>query len=144
MRADTLCAVTLLVVIAGPAAAQVPLGTVFNYQGQLKEGGSPADGEYDFVFRLYDAPHVGVQVGDDFPVDDWPVSNGLFTVQLDFDTGAFGGEARWLQVAVRPGEDNSQHTVLWPRQPVTAAPVSLYALESPGGSGYWTLGGDDI
>jgi len=120
------------------------LGTAFTYQGQLKDAGVPADGDYDFVFRLFDAATDGMQIGSDFPVDDWPVSDGLFTVQVDFGDSAFNSEARWLEVAVRPWDSNDPHTVLSPRQPVTAAPVALYALDGPGSGGYWTLNGDDI
>ncbi|MBU0640897.1 MAG: hypothetical protein KKB50_18680 [Planctomycetes bacterium] len=125
-------------------ARAISLGTEFTYQGELKESGLPADGDYDFVFRLYDAAQGGLQVGSDFPVDDWPVSNGLFTAQLDFGVGAFNGNARWLEVAVRASGGGGPHTVLSPRQPVTAAPVALYALNGPGSGGYWTLNGDHI
>ena len=72
----------------------VPLGTGFTYQGQLKEGSLPADGEYDFVFKLFDAPSGPGQVGSDFPVDNWTVTNGLFTVALDFGVDAVNGQAR--------------------------------------------------
>ena len=41
------------------------MGTAFTYQGRLTDGGSPADGEYDFRFRLYDAAS-----GDRLPVSD--------------------------------------------------------------------------
>ena len=123
---------------------QAPLGSEFTYQGQLKDAGLPADGDYDFVFQLFDAVTDGVQVGSDFPVNDWPISDGLFTVLVDFGDGAFNSEARWLEVAVRPWDSNDPHTVLTPRQPVTAAPVALYALDGPGSAGYWAGSGIDI
>ncbi|GIV94152.1 MAG: hypothetical protein WHS83_06470 [Chloroflexus sp.] len=55
------------------------------------------------------------------------VSNGLFTVTLDFGPGAFTGDARWLQIAVRCTGD-SGYTALTPRQPLTAAPYALGLL----------------
>ncbi len=123
---------------------QAPLGSEFTYQGQLKDAGLPADGDYDFVFRLYDADTGGAQVGGDVTVDDWPVADGLFTVPLDFGAGVFTSDARWIEIDVRDGAGGSDYTTLWPRQPVTAAPVALYALDGPGSGGYWTLNGDDI
>ncbi|MFH1747889.1 MAG: hypothetical protein ABIG44_12715 [Planctomycetota bacterium] len=120
------------------------LGSGFTYQGQLKEAGAPASGDYDFRFQLYDAETGGLQIGNDYTVDDWPISNGLFTVPVDFGAAAFGSEARWLEVAVRSGVPGESYTVLSPRQPVTAAPVALYALNSPGGSGFWAASGNDI
>lgn len=43
------------------AFAQTPLGTVFTYQGQLKESGSPASGLYDIRFQLYLASSGGTR-----------------------------------------------------------------------------------
>jgi hypothetical protein len=121
------------------------LGTAFTYQGQLKEGGIPADGDYDFVFRLYDADTGGAQVGGDVEIDEWPVSTGLFTVELDFGTDVFTGDARWIEVGVREGGGGGgAYTTLSPRQPVNAAPYALYALDGPGSAGYWAGGGVDI
>ncbi len=143
-RFTTCCLTVILLGGLASAAAQTPLGTEFTYQGQLNESGVLADGDYDFVFRLYDADTGGMQIGSDFPVDDWPVSDGLFTVQVDFGDSAFNSEARWLEVAVRPWDSNDPHTVLSPRQPVTAAPVALYALDGPGATGLWEAVGNNI
>ena len=79
------------------------VGTTFTYQGHLEDAGAPANGTYDFEFRLYNAPTAGSQVGDPVMVDDWPVANGIFTVDVDFGSGAFNGDARWLEVSLRPG-----------------------------------------
>ena len=46
----TVCAVILV----SAQAVAAPVGTAFTYQGQLKAGGIPADGEYDFLFQLFD------------------------------------------------------------------------------------------
>ena len=78
-----------------------PLGTAFTYQGRLVTNGSPANGTYDLRFALYDALSVGSPVG--VPITNAPtvVSNGLFTVTLDFGGGIFLGNARWLEIGVR-------------------------------------------
>lgn len=140
MSAICVLAVTLL---AGQSAALAlgPVGTEFTYQGLLKDGGSPADGDYDFQFTLWDANSGGSQVGGMIPIADKAVAEGLFTVVLDFGSGVFNGTALWLQVAVRPGSSGGSHTPLTPLQPLTAAPYALYALDGPGG-GYWSLTGN--
>ncbi|HUU95952.1 MAG TPA: hypothetical protein VM487_09430 [Phycisphaerae bacterium] len=119
------------------------LGTAFTYQGQLKDSGVPANGDYDFVFRLFDDPNNGAQVGGDVEIDEWPVSDGLFTVELDFGTDVFTGDALWLDVSVRL-DGGGEYTVLSPRQPLNATPYALYALSGPGSGGYWTANGNDI
>jgi len=133
------------VLLAGNSVifAQSPVGTTFTYQGQLKESGVPASGEYDFIFRLYNDPVAGAQVGIDLGIDDWLVTDGLFTVELDFGPDVFTGDALWLQVSVRPGY-GGEYTDLFPRQAVNATPYALYALSSPGSGGYWAASGNDI
>jgi len=120
------------------------LGTAFTYQGQLKDEGVPANDEYDFIFRLFDDPVGGAQIGSDFPESDWPVSDGLFTVKLDFGTDVFTGDALWLEVSVRLTDVGGEYTDLSPRQPLNATPYALYALSGPGSAGFWAANGDDI
>src|SRR5689334_23280578 len=50
-----------------------PLGSVgsgFTYQGRLNVSGSPANGQYDLVFTLYDALSGGTQVGSPVTVSN--------------------------------------------------------------------------
>ncbi len=100
------------------------VGTGFTYQGHLKDNGNPANGAYDFQFKLFDAVSGGAQVGSTVTLDDVPVSHGLFTVKLDFGVGAFGGGARWLDIAVRPGASVGAYTTLSPRQELTPTPYA--------------------
>jgi hypothetical protein len=111
-------------------ARSAALGTAITYQGRLADGGVAANGSYDFQFTLYNAETGGAQVGSLVPRDDVLVSEGYFTVQLDFGVGAFGSEARWLEVAVRPGTSTGSYTVLNPRQALTPAPSALYAASA--------------
>lgn len=134
-------AVAVLLAAAAPAHAQ----TAFTYQGRLSEDSLPANGDYDFVFRLYDAPTGGNQVAPAVGIEDWPVTDGLFTVLLDFGSAAFDGDPRWIRVEVRPGEGINPYTILDPRQPVTPAPYALYAFGGPGGgNGLWAASGSHI
>jgi hypothetical protein len=103
-----------------------PLGTGFTYQGRLTDGGSPANGAYDFEFELYDAASGGTTLGT-LTVGNATVTDGLFTVQLNFGAGVFTGDARWLEIGVRPGDSSGAYTALSPRQALTAAPYALYA-----------------
>jgi len=107
-----------------PASPQAPVGTGFSYQGYLTSGSAPANGSYDFQFRLYDAVSVGIQVGITVTLGDVPVDNGLFTVELDFGVGAFGGGGRWLEIAVRPGSSSGAYVLLSPRQKLAPAPYA--------------------
>src|SRR5262245_24236974 len=110
-----------------PSLADNPLTAVtsgFTYQGRLKNGGSPANGQYDLVFKLYDALAAGSQVGSPITITNQTVTEGLFTVQLDFGPSVFWGEARWLEIAARVSGGGS-FTTLSPRQPLTAAPYAL-------------------
>jgi FtsZ-binding cell division protein ZapB len=116
----------------GNLAPQAQVGTAFTYQGRLTDGGSPANGEYDFRFTLYDAATAGNQVGSWVSKENVTVTDGLFTVELDFGSGIFTGEARYLEIGVRPGDSGAVHTTLSPRQELTPAP---YALALPG---LWT------
>jgi hypothetical protein len=103
-----------------------PLGTAFNYQGRLAEGGNPANGSYDLRFSLYDALASGSQVGSSLTSSAVAVSNGLFAVTLDFGGGVFEGTARWLAIEVRTN-GNGAFVLFSPRQPLNASPYALYA-----------------
>ncbi len=107
---------------AGLALAQAPLGTAFIYQGRLTDLGQPANGTFNMSFALYDALTGGNMVGS-VQVATVPVSNGLFSLPLDFGAAAFDGNARWLQIAV-------SGTPLTPRQELTPAPHASYAAQA--------------
>lgn len=127
--------ITFAYVAAALATAQTPLTPAWTYQGRLNDAGAAANGDYDMQFELYDSATVGAKIGPTLMLDSSdpnssPVAvvDGLFTVELDFGTAAFNGEARWLQVFVRPS-GGVNYTVLSPRQPLTATP---YALQTRG------------
>ncbi len=54
----------------------------FTYQGRLTDGGTVANGNYDFQFALWDSLNSGNQIGSTQGVNTVPVSNGVFTVSL--------------------------------------------------------------
>jgi len=112
--------------------AVTALGTGFTYQGRLTDAGNPANGTYDIRFILWDADTGGAQVGATQSKEDVVVTNGLFTVDLDFGASAFNGDARWVEIAVRAGASTGVHTVLSPRQAVSPAPYALFAKAAGG------------
>jgi hypothetical protein len=132
------CAVASL-----PTAWGAPVGTAFIYQGQLNNSGVPVQGATDFKFSLWDAAAAGTQIGATLTLDGQggnpsPPSlvNGLFTVSLDFGVGAYNGNARWLEIAVRYPSGTGSYTTLSGRQELKAAPYAMYALTAaavPGG-----------
>ena len=102
-------------------------GTAFTYQGRLNADGQPANGSYDLRFTLFDAASSGSQAGLPITNSATAVSNGLFTVALDFGAGVFTGADRWLDIAVRPGASAVEFTNVVPRQKLTATPYAIYA-----------------
>ncbi|MFN8473964.1 MAG: hypothetical protein U0822_17365 [Anaerolineae bacterium] len=142
----------LLSTLSGVAFAQDPepqseqsiaatVGTSFTYQGSLVDNGAPASGTYDLQFRLYNDDTAGSQVGSTLTGQDVPVTNGLFTVRLDFGN-VFDGTQLWLEVAVRPGSSTDAFTTLSPRQRLTAAPYAVYSTYSANALNAWNLSGN--
>src|SRR5688572_31731516 len=102
--------------------------TSFTYQGRLADGGSPASGLYDVRFTLFDAPTNGLSLDGPLANLEVPVTNGLFTVLLDFGLPLFNGGDRWLEISVRTNGSVGPYTALSPRQPITPTPYALHAF----------------
>ena len=103
-----------------------PSGSAFTYQGRLNVGGNPANGSYDLQFAVFDAPSGGNQVGLILTNAATAVSNGLFTVTLDFGAAVFTGANRWLAINVRSNAAGS-FIALSPLQLITSAPYAITA-----------------
>jgi hypothetical protein len=101
-------------------------GTAFTYQGQLQDNGTPANGSYDLQFMLYNTSVGGSHAGPILTNSATAVSNGLFTVTLDFEAGIFTGSNYWLDIAVRTNGETT-FAELTPRQPLSPAPYAIYA-----------------
>ena len=50
-------------VLLGSSLTSLAQTSAFSYQGRLQDGGTPANGSYDFQFQLFDASSGGNQVG---------------------------------------------------------------------------------
>src|SRR6266550_695224 len=84
----------LLSALCFSASAQ---GTAFTYQGRLNDGANPASGIYDLRFAIYDSTNQpGTLIAGPVTNSATGVSNGLFTVTLDFGN-QFPGANRFLE-----------------------------------------------
>ena len=85
-------------------------------------------GAYDFRFRIFDA-NSNVLAG---PLTNAPVgvTNGLFTVALDFGAGVFNGSSRSLEIAVRGYGGTNAYTALSPWQALTSVPYAIQAINA--------------
>ena len=131
MKKLTLLILVLVFMLSFTASSRAQLAcTVFTYQGQLTDDGNPANGRYDFEFRLFDDPDTGSQVGNTIILEDEVVRGGYFNVMLDFgvdDPSIFNGDDRWLRIGVRPWNSTDDFTILSPRQQITPVPYAFYA-----------------
>jgi len=135
MVTTLLVSLALVLLALGPTTAQgtppqVNIGTAFTYQGRLLDGGNPANGVYDLQFQLFNAPADGSAVGPTLTIEDIQITDGYFTVQLDFGP-VFDGTALWLEIGTRPGDSTGAYTILAPRPPLSAAPYASYATTAP-------------
>ncbi len=122
-----------LMFATGPALAQTP----FTYQGQLQQNNAGFTGNANLDFRLFDQAAGGSQIGPTAALNNWPVQQGLFQVELDFGVGSFTGSPRYLEVRVNG-------SLLSPRQVIRPAPMALFALsgnQGPPGDSHWLLNG---
>ncbi len=114
----------------GTAGAGLAQGTAFTYEGRLNDTGQPANGLYDLRFTVYDSPTLAdTPVGGPLTNSATGVTNGLFSVTLDFGSGVFTGPGRWLEIAARTNSAGAFIT-LTPRQALTAAPYAIMANAS--------------
>ena len=103
-------------------APQASVGTAFTYQGRLLDNGTPVEGTCGFGLSLYGSLTGPDQIGTTQDKPSIPVSNGYFTVSdLDFGTGAFDGNARYLEIAVDCG---GGPVTLDPRVALNATPYA--------------------
>jgi len=119
---------TLLILALCGSCALPAADTVFRYQGSLASGGQPAEGLFDLRFTLHSAESGDSQLGENYLALAAPITNGLFTLDLDFGATPFNGDARWLEIAVRPSGTADDFVPLAPRQPVRVTPYAIHAF----------------
>ncbi len=120
--------IIILIVICVSIQAISAQSTEFTYQGRLLDNGLPPTATYDFEFRLFDSLVGGMQQGGTQTVPGVAVTNGIFTVRLNFGN-QFTGSARFLDISVRPAGGGA-YTQLAPRQPISSSPYSVKSLNA--------------
>jgi hypothetical protein len=107
--------------------------TAFTYQGRLTDSNANTSGTFEMRFKLFDALTGGAQQPQPTPVtlefsvansNAITVTNGIFTVLLDFGPGVFTGAGRWLEIEVRNTTGPPAFTLLAPRQQITSSPYA--------------------
>jgi hypothetical protein len=122
----SILAVGVITLMAGQNLLRAQ-GNAFLYEGALTDLGGPAQGDYDLRFRLYNAVEAGHQSGPDVTLAPVQVTDGRFTVTLDFGPGAFDGNPRWLELAVRSNNVPTAQAALTPRQRILPLPYAIHA-----------------
>ena len=121
-----LLALVLLSALNSQPSTAHAQGTAFTYQGRLNNNGSPASGTYNLTFSLFNTNTSGVAIAGPVTNNAVIVTNGLFTVLVDFGPGVFTGQTNWLEIGVETNGVNP-FTTLAPRQQLTPTPYAILA-----------------
>jgi hypothetical protein len=119
----------LLLTFSLPLSTASAQGTAFTYQGQLQNNGSLANGTYNLSFTLYNTSSSGTPVAGPVFTNGVIVSNGFFTVTIDFFSGPWNGQVNWLEIGVETN-GATPFITLAPRQQVTPTPYAIYSLSA--------------
>src|SRR5262245_59850060 len=122
-------AALMTIIIIASAHTAMAQSSVFTYQGRLIDDTLPSTGVYDFQFGLFDALTDGTEVIAAIDRLNVQVTDGAFSVLLDFGFSSFTGQDRFLEICVRQLGDIDFRR-LTPRQQITAAPHALFSFTS--------------
>src|ERR1041385_3515616 len=109
-------------------------GTAFTYQGRLNANGAPANGFYDFRFRIAADSNGNNFIGSSILTSNVPVANGLFLATLDFGPDIFTGSNAWFQIEVKTN-GAATYATLNPLEQITPSPYAIFANTSSNLSG---------
>lgn len=96
----------------------------FNYQGELIDNGSPADGEYDIYFQMVDS--LGNNASGFIHYEDVNVVDGLFNIDVLINniSGFNGSEDYFFEIGIRPGASIGAFTTMSTVQALQAVPLA--------------------
>ncbi len=92
-----------------------------------RDDGEEVNGTFDIQFRLYDSESEGDKVGRTATSSEVPIADGLLVAAPDFGPRALGGQARWLEVSIKPSTDGGPFKTLTPRLPVAQTEEGAFA-----------------
>lgn len=133
----------LTIILLAFSATVFAQTTAFTYQGRFNDTSvpSPTNGTYNMQFALYTTQGGGTYLGSPITIPNVQVTNGIFTVTLDFDAGNptsfFGGGSRFLEIRVFDTA-TSAYITLNPQQEITSTP---YAIRAKSAENAVSLGG---
>ena len=107
--------------------------SAFSYQGKLSDAGAAANGNYNLTFNLFAASTGGTALATQ-NVPNATVTNGVFTVSLNFGAALFDGSDRYIEVAVGT-------TVLRPRPQILSSPYAVRSANAANADNADRLGG---
>lgn len=118
----------IFLLIFGALNASAQTGE-FTYQGKLNDGAAAANGNYDFQFELHNSASSTTPLATTTRTNV-TVTNGIFSVKLDFAPALFDGTPRFLKISVKSSGSPNPFTELAPYQPITSAPYSYKSLNA--------------
>lgn len=124
MRTTIIAAAALTACLTTTPAFAEPVPPVFSYQGYLEDSGSPLTGTADIVVTLIDDLNMDVETDTHLNVT---VTDGQFTILLDFNPAHFTGADYDLEFAVRSPAGAGAYTTLFPRTAIVSHPYSYHA-----------------
>ncbi len=127
MRKDILFVSSILVLLVLQIQSVRSQTTEFSYQGFLKSGTAPANGNHDFEFLLFNELSGGSQIGSTIALNNVALTDGRFSVKLNFGNQFTTGANRFLEIRLRPSGQGGI-TILSPRQLINSSPYSVKSL----------------
>jgi len=127
MTIQSAAALLLLFTLHSPLSTVFAQGTAFTYQGRLYDGANRATGSYDLTFAVFTDSNGVNPVSGTLTNTATSITNGLFTVVLDFGPGIFTGAPLWLQIGAETNGGGGVFTLLTPLQQLTPTPYAIYA-----------------
>jgi hypothetical protein len=118
----------VLLAIASATSYATAQTTRFTYQGKLTDSGAP-QAAYQMQFKLFDAAAAGSQIGSTVENASVSVTDGIFSVNLDFGANVFSGADRYLEIGVRRNAGES-YVTLSNRQQIASTPYSIRTLSA--------------